>query len=152
MLPYLLLLAIETHQPRIPLHFEPNQGQVGGETEWIAKARGGTLFIKNSAVAFETAEPGRKKPSIMRFVNAQHGKGEGLDPTGGYSNYFDGRDETHWRTGIPHYAKVRYQKLYKGIDLVYYATPDRPIEYDLEAAPGADLNQIELAFVTCRVI
>ena len=145
MLAYLLLLAIETHQPRIPLHFEPNQGQVAGETEWIAKARGGTLYITGAAVAFATTEPGGK-PRIMRFVGARPVKGEGLESTGGYSNYFDGRDERQWRSGIPHFGKVRYKGLYQGIDLVYYASPDRQIEYDLEVQAGADIKQIEFSF------
>src|SRR5882724_9176613 len=145
MLPYLFLLAIDTQQPRIPLHFEPNQGQVGGETEWVAQARGGTLYIKGSAIAFETREPS-KKPRIMRFVTARPDRGEGLEPTGGYSNYFDGRNEKNWRSGISHYAKVRYKDIYHGIDLVYYATKDNQIEYDLEVQPGADLKQVELAF------
>jgi len=145
MLIALLSLALDVHQPRIPVHFEPNQGQVGSETEWSAKAAGGTLYIKGTAVAFETSEPA-KKPRIMRFVNANPSKGEGVDRLGGYSNYFDGRDGKNWRSSIPHYAKVRYQTLYKGTDLVYYATPDRQIEYDLEVQRGADLRQIELSF------
>jgi uncharacterized protein (TIGR03437 family) len=138
---------MDIHHSRIPLHFEPNQGQVAGETEWIAKAPGGTVFIKNTAVAFATTkDPGGKKPRVMRFVGAQPTKGEGLDPTGGYSNYFTGRDEKNWHSGIPHFSRVRYKGLYKGIDLLYYATPDRQIEYDLEVATGADLDQVELSF------
>src|SRR5579863_4380361 len=111
----LLVLALDLHQQpaRIPLHFEPNQGQVAGETEWIAKAHGGTLFIKSTAVAFATADPG-KKPRVMRFIGAHPAKSEGLDPSGGYSNYFTGRDEKNWHSGVPHFAKVRYKNLYKG--------------------------------------
>jgi hypothetical protein len=41
-----LLVASSIERPRVPLHFEPNQGQVAGETEWIAKAPGATLFIR----------------------------------------------------------------------------------------------------------
>ncbi|HEY3744165.1 MAG TPA: SBBP repeat-containing protein, partial [Bryobacteraceae bacterium] len=142
----LLTLAMDLHQPRIPLHFEPNQGQVAGETEWIAKAQGGTLYIKSTAIAFGTASASGKKPHILQFIGAKSAKGEGVDPTGGYSNYFIGRDEKNWHSGIPHYSKVHYKDVYKGIDLLYYATPDRQIEYDLEVAPGADLNQVELSF------
>ena len=145
MLAYLLLLAIETHQPNIPLHFEPNQGQVAGETEWIAKARGGTLYITGEAVAFATSEAG-KKPKIMRFVGATASMGVGEGALESYSNYFTGRDEKNWHSGVPHYSKVRYKGLYPGIDLVYYSTADRRIEYDFEIAPGVDVRQVELAF------
>src|SRR5579863_2954040 len=144
----LLVLALDLHQQpaAIPLHFEPNQGQVAGETEWIAKAPGATLYIKSTAIAFATAQDPGKRPRIMRFAGAKPVKGEGLDRTGGYSNYFTGRDEKNWTTGIPHFAKVRYKSLYQGIDLVYYTTPNHQVEYDLEVQPGADLNQIELSF------
>src|SRR5450432_2604959 len=98
MLPYLLLLAIETQQPRIPVHFEPNQGQVAGETEWIASAPGGSLFITSPAVAFG----GLSRATVMRFVGANAVRGEGLEPTGGSSSHFVGRDESHWQRGVPH--------------------------------------------------
>jgi uncharacterized protein (TIGR03437 family) len=144
---FLLHLILDSQSMgRITPHFEPNQGQVAGETEWTATAPGGTLYITGPAVAFATAEPGAK-PRIMRFVGARKGvKGEGDGPTGGYSSYFAGRDEKNWRSRIPHYAKVRYRDVYPGIDLVYYATPARQVEYDLELAPGADPSQLDLAF------
>lgn len=145
MLLALLTVVMDLHQPRIPLHFEPNQGQVAGETEWIAKAPGATLYIKSTAIAFATAEPG-KHPKIMRFVGANASKGVGEGALESYSNYFTGRDEKNWHSGVPHYSKVRYKGIYNGIDLVYYSTPDRRIEYDLEVAPGANVRQVELSF------
>jgi len=41
---------------------------------------------------------------------------------------------------------VRYSGVYPGIDLVYYGTPDRSIEYDLELAQGSDPSQIVYEF------
>jgi len=147
MLTCLLFLAIDAHpMPRLPVHFEPNQGQVAGETEWTASARGGTVFITGGAIAFATAKPG-PKPRIMRFVGARKdAKGEGEGPTGGYSNYFHGRDGKNWQTGIPHYSKVRYRDLYPGIDLVYYGAPGRKIEFDIEVEAGADPSRVRMRF------
>ena len=45
----------------------------------------------------------------------------------------------------PTYARVRYVDLYPGVDLVYYGRP-RQLEYDFVLAPGADPDQIALAF------
>ena len=42
----------------------------------------------------------------------------GLDELPGKSNYFIGNDPKKWRTSIPHFAKVKYQDVYPGVDLV----------------------------------
>jgi hypothetical protein len=58
---------------------------------------------------------------------------EGLEPLGSYSNYFLGRTEKEWFTGIPHYGKVRYRDVYPGIDMVYYSR-GRDIECEVSAS------------------
>jgi RHS repeat-associated protein len=63
----------------------------------------------------------------------------------GISNYIRGNDPAQWRSGVPHYAKVQYDQVYPGIDLVYYGNPQQ-LEYDLVVAPGADPGQIRLSF------
>jgi hypothetical protein len=63
----------------------------------------------------------------------------------GIVNYFIGNDPAKWRRTIPTYAKVQYQDAYPGIALAYYGNQGR-IEYDFILAPGADPNQIKLAF------
>ncbi len=44
----------------------------------------------------------------------------GLDELPGKSNYFIGNDPKKWRTKVSTYAKVKYEGVYPGIDLVYY--------------------------------
>ena len=60
-------------------------------------------------------------------------------PTGGHSNYFVGKTEKEWFTGIPHYERLRYRDVYPGIDIVYYGTEGR-IEYDF-----ADVHHFSIA-------
>ena len=55
------------------------------------------------------------------------------------------RPRNPWFTGIPHYGSVRYTNIYPGIDIVYH-TQNANVDYDFVLAPGADPNQIELAF------
>lgn len=82
----------------------------------------------------------------MRLIGAsKHARVEGMEPTGGYSNYFTGRDEKTWFTGIPHYARLRYKEVYPGIDLAYYGS-GRNAEYDFIVKPGGNPDRIELAF------
>ncbi|MBI4166258.1 MAG: hypothetical protein HY508_11055 [Acidobacteria bacterium] len=68
----------------------------------------------------------------------------GLDPLPGRSNYFRGNDPKKWRTNIPNFAKVKYEEVYPGIDLVYYGNQGQ-LEYDFVVAPGADPRCLVLA-------
>ena len=70
---------------------------------------------------------------------------KGLDELPGKVNYFRGHDPKQWHTNIPTYAKVKYEKVYPGIDLVYYGN-QRQLEYDFIVAPGADPKAVRLAF------
>ena len=69
----------------------------------------------------------------------------GLEELPGKSHYFIGNDPKKWHTNIPHYARVRYEEVYPGVDLVYYGTP-RQLEYDFVVASGADPSAITLGF------
>jgi hypothetical protein len=46
---------------------------------------------------------------------------------------------------VPNYAKVRYQNVYPGVDLVYYGNQGGQLEYDFVAAPGADSAAVHFA-------
>src|SRR5438477_468421 len=54
-------------------------------------------------------------------------------------------DPAKWRRDIPQFARVRYQKVYPGIDLVFYGHQGQ-LEYDFQVAPGADPARPELEF------
>ena len=86
-------------------------------------------------------------PSALRMklvgVNPR-AKVAGLDELPGKSNYFVGNDPKEWRTNVANYAKVKYEGVYPGIDLVYYGN-QRQLEYDFVVAPGADPRAISLS-------
>jgi hypothetical protein len=50
---------------------------------------------------------------------------------------FRGNDPRQWRSNVATFAKVRYQQVYPGVDLVYYGN-QRQLEFDFVVAPGAD--------------
>ncbi len=123
------------------LWFEPNMGQVTGRTQWIARSAGAMTYITGPEVVFASTHS-----EHMKLVGAAASPTmEGVEPLGSYSNYYIGQNEKNWFTGIPHYARVRYRNVYRGIDLVYYAN-GRNLEYDFVVASGADPNQIQLAY------
>jgi hypothetical protein len=78
-------------------------------------------------------------------------KVRGVDQLFGKSYYFIGNDPKKWQNAVPNYARVRYQAVYPGIDLIYYGT-QRQLEYDFVVAPGADPKSIQLSFPGARQI
>jgi len=151
----------------LPLSFEINQGQTDGAVDFLARAGGYLLFLTptEAVLAFDhsAAHIGQSnreqllsadsnQPSPPRLVVRMQLEGanpatsvEGLDELMSRANYFGGPDPAQWYTDIPTYARVRYTKVYPGIDLVYYGS-QRQLEYDFVVAPGADPNVIQIAF------
>jgi hypothetical protein len=84
----------------------------------------------------------------MRLVDANpHANVRGLDELPGKSNYFIGTDPKKWRTNVPTYAKVKYQGVFPGVDLVYHGS-HRQLEYDFVVQPGGDPRSIQLAIIS----
>ncbi|MFB3074104.1 MAG: hypothetical protein ACE1Z6_02875, partial [Candidatus Methylomirabilales bacterium] len=143
---------------KLPLSFEVNNGQTDAQVKYLARGRGYTLFLtgteavlvfKNQPSAVSDQRSARtdhtkktQKPSRtmlrMQLVGANpHPKVVAVDQLPGKSNYFIGNDPKKWRTNVPNYARVRYQDVYPGVDLVYYGNQHQ-LEYDLVIAPSAD--------------
>ena len=82
----------------------------------------------------------------LQLVGANSGSAvSGDDLLPGKSNYFIGNNPDKWHRNIPQFARVRYQAVYPGVDLVYYGNQGQ-LEYDFEVAPGADPNAIAFQF------
>jgi hypothetical protein len=69
----------------------------------------------------------------------------GLQQLEGKSNYFIGNDQNNWRTDVPNYGRVRFDEVYRGINVEYYGN-QRQLEYDFIVEPGGDPGQIKLNF------
>ena len=81
----------------------------------------------------------------LDFVNANPDvRPVGQEPTAAVISYFKGPRE-EWTTGLPTYASLVYRDLWPGIDLVYTGTGSR-LKYTFLVQPGADPNQIKLAY------
>jgi hypothetical protein len=93
--------------------------------------------------------PESRTPAVLRMSLAgsnPHAKVSGLEELPGKSNYFIGNDPKKWRTNVPTYGKVKYEGVYRGVDLVYYGNQGR-LEYDFVVAPGADPSSIQLTII-----
>jgi hypothetical protein len=160
------LAKVQASYSQVPLHFEANHGQSDQQVKFLSRGHGYTLFLTstNAVLALvktaggkeggkeENGEPpsATHSPQLavlrMQLLGANPApQVAGLDELPGKSNYFPNSDPAQWRTNIPTYAKVKYQGVYPGVDLVYYGN-QRQLEYDFVVAPGADPKAITLAF------
>ncbi len=116
---------------RLPLSFEP-----AGRGEFLSRGGGYTLRLAPAQAVFSL--PGSAAPARMRLVGSNAApRAIPEAPLPGKSHYLLGSDPARWRTNIPHYARVRYENVYPGVDLVFYGNR-RQLEYDFVVAPGAD--------------
>src|SRR2546430_6664011 len=127
----------------LPFSFEPNLGQSDARVKFLARTRGMTVFLTATDSVVSTGRSAIR----MRLVGANSAaRIEGLDALPGRSHSFIGRDPSRWRTDVPTYTRVAYRDIYPGIDLVYYGTQERQLEYDFVVGPGADPRAIRLTF------
>jgi hypothetical protein len=92
--------------------------------------------------------PDALEPTVVRMqlVGANpNPQVAGQEELPGKVNYFIGNDSAKWRTNIPIFAKVQYQDVYPGVDVVYYGNQQQ-LEFDFVVAPGADPKTIRLTF------
>ena len=130
---------------QLPLHFEPNVGQTDGRVRFLARGGGMTAFFTDAETVMVL---GRTEQTVVRMKLEKAGKPRhvaGVEKLPGITNYFIGNDPAKWRTDVPHFARIQYEGVYPGIDLVWYGN-QRQLEYDFVVAPGADAKQIEVAY------
>jgi len=133
---------------KLPLSFEENRGQADARVKFLSQGNGYTLLLSPGAVQLNLARPQRDRHAALRmsFPGAQLSPlvtGDGRQAT--ISSYFVGNDPAKWVSGALNYARVRYQELYPGVDLVFYGN-QRQLEYDLVVAAGADPGAIRMQF------
>ena len=151
---------------KLPLSFEANHGQTDGRVKFLSRTDSYGLFLtgdeavlalngnKGNSVKTKTKSAGtaHRTQSVaapkaggvlrMKLRNANPAaKVTGVDELASTSNYFIGNDAKKWRTNVPSYAKVKYEEIYSGIDLVYYGN-QRQLEYDFIVSPGANPHRI----------
>ena len=131
-----------------PLRFELNTGQVDSRVRFTARTGDTALFLTAQQSVFRLHGDPDAASAVLRLTPIAANVGatvHGVELLSGVSHYFIGNDPAAWKTHVPSYARVRYDEVYPGIDLVYYGTDAGEIEYDFELAPGADPRRIVLA-------
>ena len=135
---------------RVPLYFEENRGQTAGQVRFLARAPGYTAYLTGRETVLQYRKPGQKggKEAVVRLTlpgsqSPSSIRGAGRLP--GIVNYLIGNDPSQWQTRIPTYSEVDYAGVYPGVDLAYRSAGTQ-LEFDFRVAPGADAQQIRLAY------
>ena len=157
----------------LPLAFEPNQGQTAPDVRFLAHGRGYQLFLTTEGAVLTLRHPlaagtkpakgaalfaARRKRNIALKTSVLRMHLDGANPAPeivgtrllpGKVNYLIGNDPHKWHTDIPSYEAVRYQRIYPGVDVLFYGREQR-LEYDFIVAPGADPKAIALSVAGAR--
>ncbi len=132
----------------LPLSFEPNRGQADKQVSFLARGPRYTLFLSATEALLSLHNSAENSEGVrMKLVGANPAtKLAGERELQGKSNYMIGSDRRKWQANIPTFASVRGERVYPGIDVVYYGTDQRRLEYDFVVSPGADFGRIRLMF------
>ncbi len=150
-LPRPVAQSVRRNYGQLPLSFETNRGQVDRRVPFLARGLGYNLFLTPTEAVLALHKPvdtlQRRAVLRLQMVGANPvATAAGLERLPGVSNYLRGRDPARWLTNIPTYGKVAFRNVYPGIDVVYYGTQQRRLEFDLVVAPGANPGLIQFAY------
>lgn len=144
---------------KLPLRFEPNQGQTSPGVLFLARGSGYGLYLTASESVIvlrrleatpepqgarrrAATEPARAAVVRLDLLGANpKPEAVGREELPGKSHYFLGSDPATWRANVPQYGRVELRGVYPGIDLTYYGREGQ-VEYDFVVGPGADPGQI----------
>lgn len=162
-----VLRALSVFPLSLPLAFEPAP-EAG---RFVARQGGARIEV--ACTGIEVAWSAHETPVRIRFAGSERpalraeSKGPALravaedptlraasedpallavasDPQPGRVSYLIGRDPARWRRGVPRFGRVTCPALRPGIDVAIYGREGQ-LEFDVIAAPGADLAAFELA-------
>jgi gliding motility-associated-like protein len=165
---YLLVLLLNIplypHAQTAPLEFIENQGQWSGAFAYKTITGRGDIYLEQDGLTYVIGLPSNedrmdafkhgqiKEPPVLKFhaykmvfENAKKAVMAGSKKQPHYYNYFLGKDEARWKSGIHPYLAMDYQGIYDGID-IHVASERGNLKYDFIVRPGADAGQIRLRY------
>jgi uncharacterized repeat protein (TIGR01451 family) len=154
---------------KLPLYFIENRGQIDARVAYYVEGRDTSLYFTSRGVTFDLRSEKNRLPSSesssssdrlkasdpvstgshyalkLDFIGAQReAKPVGHNMASAVISYLKGSRD-RWQTGLKTYKTIIYNDLWPGIDLVYSGTSNQ-LKYSFVVKPGADPNQIKLAY------
>lgn len=137
---------------QLPMSFEANLGQTDNRVKFLSRGSGYTLFLTATEAILSLRQGADEKRAVLRtrLVGANpNPQVAGLNELPGKVNYLMGQNPNGWHSNVSTYAKVFYEEVYPGVDLVYYGKQQQ-LEYDFIVGPHSDPERIRLAFTGAR--
>src|SRR5262245_45966867 len=127
----------------LSLSFEANRGQAPPDAQFLARGHGYNVLLTAEGNQLLLRHKGRALSVKTRLIEANprtvlQGEEKQLAKVHYFRRGMSLRD-------VPTYARVRSERVYPGIDLVYYGN-EQQLEYDFVVSPGADPKRIALEF------
>jgi hypothetical protein len=126
--------------------FQQNLGQAPAPVRFIARESAFNLYLNQNESVLQFFPNSDSNGVVLRarllgsdpkaFVG-------GEETQQGKVNYLYGGSDPRNITNVPTFARVRYEGVYRGIDLVYYGDQQQ-LEYDFDVAAGADPASIQM--------
>lgn len=147
------------------IRFVQNKGQFPDQVRYAADLVQGKLFLEDNTLTYNFADlndfhdryfhgdQGKDKPITVNF-HAFKAKFVGAQPKpiiqpgqkqSEYHNYYLGNDPNHWASEVPLFGALHWKSLYPGIDMAFFGQ-EKALKYEFYVAPGADPNQIQIAY------
>src|SRR5262245_2207559 len=126
----------------LSLSFLENWGQGPADVRFFSRGQGYGVAFTPTGNRLALRDKDRAFTVTTRLEGGNSKSIRGEQRLEGHVNYFRPGMSL---TGIPTYGKIRYERVYPGVDLVYYGNQQQ-LEYDFVVSPGADPNQIKLRF------
>src|SRR5581483_9931381 len=127
----------------MPLRFEANRGQFPSYIGFVVRAGSESLALRTDGGlmhAVRSADSDSLDIVEVRLCGTRDVVGVGAEPSASVTHYYSGVETNAWKNSVPHFGRVRFPQVYRGIDLVWRAS--RTIEYQFRVDPGADAGQI----------
>jgi uncharacterized protein (TIGR03437 family) len=136
--------------PRAPMTFEPNVGQFSAPVKFSAHASNYDVWLSGTSVLLDfcssagTAWSCRDSKEVAFDFLGGNKSAEivPIDELATRTSYFVG-SRNRWLRGVPHYRRLVFKNLYRGVDVEYH-TDGRELQFDLLIQPGADPRVIRM--------
>jgi hypothetical protein len=125
----------------LPLYFEASS-----PARFVAQGNDAQFSVSPTEAQLTLQKSDSVRSVQMQFKGANPAsqiRGDGQ--LSGKINHFNGNQPAQWNVGLPTFARVQVEKIYPGIDLVYYGN-EQQLEYDFTVAAGADPAAIAMHF------
>ena len=152
-----------SQSPYSLIRFTENKNQWQDFIHYRAQLDGGALFAESNAITYafydkETFNSNHGNPKAkpvrgvkttgfkVSFLNSiKNPVIESFEPYKDYSNYFIGKDRSHWASNVKNYKTLVYKDLWQNINLEMIGQ-DNSVKYTFYVKPGGDASSIQLHY------